>query len=236
MCIRVVLAGSLALVVPARAQTRSPVDGLDAYPNILAAGLVVAAVSGTSWDDFVKTRLLAPLEMTSATTSVLDLWDGADVARCYHCDLPGRIVGYERAKIANIVMPHVLTDSGVVPIPWRTVDNIGPAGAINANVVDAAKWIRMHLARGAYRGRRILSAGTVDELHSPQMLVSSAPPFPFGHFYAYGMGWFLSDYRGRKLVLHGGTVTGFVSTIALLPEEQLGVAVQIGRASCRERV
>src|SRR2546426_3367735 len=73
-------------------------------PNIMAAGLVVAAVSGIGWDDFMKTRVLAPREVTSATTSVLDLWDAADVAPCYYCELAGRTVGYERAKIPNIVM------------------------------------------------------------------------------------------------------------------------------------
>jgi len=186
---------------------------------------VLAAAAGMSWDEFMKTRVLGPLEMTSATTSVLELWDAADIAPCYECELPGRGVGYERAKIPNIAMPHVPTDSGPVRIPWRTVDNIAPAGSINANVVDVAKWVRMHLAKGVYRGRRILSAAAVSELHSPQMLMPGPPPFPSGHFYAYGLGWYLTDYRGRKLVLHGGAITGWNSTIAFMPEENVGVVV-----------
>ena len=42
-----------------------------AYNNVMfvAAGEVVAAVAGTSWDDFVERRILAPLGMSRTTTS-----------------------------------------------------------------------------------------------------------------------------------------------------------------------
>jgi len=199
-------------------------------PNLMVAAKVVAAVSGMDWRAFMKARVFDPLEMTSATTSVRDLWDPADLPPCYFCEIPsGRVPGHERARIPNIVMPHMPTDTGTRPIRWSPVDNIGPAGAVNANVVDVARFIRVHLAKGKYQGRRVFSEAVIEEMHSPQMLITGRPPYRggpgFGHFWAYGLGWFLTDYHGRRMVLHTGAIPGFHSGIVLLPDEQLGVGV-----------
>jgi hypothetical protein len=45
------------------------------------------------------------------------------------------------------------------------------------------------------------------------------------HFSGYGMGWGLRDYKGRKLVSHSGGVSGFVTRVMLVPEENLGVVI-----------
>ena len=49
--------------------------------------------------------------------------------------------------------------------------------------------------------------------------------YPEAHFLSYGLGWFLSDYRGRKLVEHGGAIDGMRALVAMIPEEQLGVVI-----------
>jgi hypothetical protein len=53
--------------------------------------------------------------------------------------------------------------------------------------------------------------------------------YPEAHFLAYGQGWFLSDFRGRKLVEHGGAIDGMRSEVAMLPEEKLGVVILTNR-------
>jgi CubicO group peptidase (beta-lactamase class C family) len=52
------------------------------YQNImyLAAGQVVAKVTGASWDDFIKRRIFQPLGMTSSSTSVTALQGIEDLA------------------------------------------------------------------------------------------------------------------------------------------------------------
>jgi hypothetical protein len=49
--------------------------------------------------------------------------------------------------------------------------------------------------------------------------------YPEAHFLNYGLGWFLSDYRGRKVVEHGGAIDGMRAEVAMIPEEKLGVVV-----------
>lgn len=207
---------------PRRFRDRSAYDDI----NYLLAGEVVAAVSGMSWAEFVKSRILGPLGMTSATTGYFELWDSKDLRPCPSSYLPDHPVGIEDARISNIVMDHVAGDDGPRPTPW-TFWNMAPAARVNANIEDAATWVRFQLGKGLYEGKRLLSAAVVEEIHSPQILWRRPPRlFPVspqsGHFWANGLGWFLTDYRGRKLVMHWGASSAF---IALLPEENLGVVI-----------
>jgi CubicO group peptidase (beta-lactamase class C family) len=178
------------------------------YQNImyLAAGEVVAAVSGKSWDDFIKQRFFLPLGMKSSTTSTCDLAAGANVAN-----------------------PHAKIDDKVEPIAWRNIDNVGPAGSINSSVAEMANWVRMQLADGEFEGRRLISSEVIQETRMPQTLVrlEGRPKefLPDAHFLAYGLGWSLHDYHDRKIVEHGGAIDGMRAKVALVPEEKLGLVI-----------
>jgi len=200
----------------------------------MAAAEIVTAVSQMSWGEFVKQRILEPLQMSSATTSVYDLWDAENVRPCWVCWLSGRTIGAEDARIENIAMPHISGEDGPQPIEWLAVEAAGPAGGMNASAHDLANWLRLLLGRGVYQGERLLSVAAVNEMHSAQVI--RQPPswyYPIqnrgadftGHFWAYGFGWAMTDYRGKKVVLHSGGVVGQGSSIALMPQERLGVAV-----------
>ncbi len=66
-------------------------------------------------------------------------------------------------------------------------------------------------------------------MHTPQTVIRAEPPYslfyPEAHFLNYGLGWFLSDYRGRKLVEHGGAIDGMRAQVAMIPEEKLGLVI-----------
>src|ERR1700745_2214499 len=49
--------------------------------------------------------------------------------------------------------------------------------------------------------------------------------FNESHFALYGLGWFLQEYCGRKIVAHTGGVNGFVTSVTLISEEKLGIIV-----------
>ena len=66
----------------------------------------------------------------------------------------------------------------------------------------------------------------IKEIRKPHTIVSDGPPlYNTGHFELYGLGFFLQDYQGRKIVSHTGGVNGFVSSVTLVPEEKLGIIV-----------
>ncbi len=178
------------------------------YQNIMyiTAGQVVAKVSGKTWDDFVRERIFAPLGMTASTTTIRGLESTADLAQ-----------------------PHAEIRDTVRAIPWRNIDNAGPAGSINSNVVDMAQWVRLQLGRGMYGTQRLISARLVDEMHQAHTVIrtdsAARASNPDTHLQAYGLGWFLQDYRGKVLVHHGGNVDGFTALVAMMPEEKFGVVL-----------
>jgi CubicO group peptidase (beta-lactamase class C family) len=178
------------------------------YQNILflAAGEVVAAVTGKSWDEFVRERFFIPLGMSSTVTSI----------RAFK---PGD----------NVATPHNELNDKIRVIRYSLVDGVGPAGAINSNVLEMAEWLRLQLGRGVYGGKRIFSQAVSREMWTPHTILPISEQNekfnPTRHFYTYGLGWFLSDYHGRKIISHGGGLDGMVSQVALVPEENLGVVV-----------
>ena len=47
---------------------------------ITAAGEIIPAVTGISWQDFIRDRLLIPLGMTDTVTGIGDLPEGGNIA------------------------------------------------------------------------------------------------------------------------------------------------------------
>lgn len=182
------------------------------YQNImfLAAGQILPALTGKSWDDFVRERIFTPLGMTSSSTSIKAL-----------------------AGSNNVAAPHAKIDEKVEVVPWRNIDNIGPAGSINSNVIDMAQWVRLQLGGGVYQNQRLLSSGAIKEMQASQTVIpfegAIEKLYPEAHFLTYGLGWFLSDYRGRKVVEHGGAIDGMRAEVAMMPEEKLGVVILTNR-------
>lgn len=180
------------------------------YQNImfLAAGEAVGAASGGSFEEFVRRRIFDPLGMKSASLSVI-----------------------EAQKAADHATPHIKRGAKIETMPWRNLDNVGPAGSINASVRDLASWIRFQLGDGSYEGRRLVSAQNLREMHTPQMTIRIEGrwkiffPESVTSQLNYGLGWFITDYRGEHLVMHGGTIDGFRASIVLVPKKGIGIAV-----------
>jgi CubicO group peptidase (beta-lactamase class C family) len=187
-----------------------------AYDNVLylVAGEVIQAVSGRSWEDFVTSRLLAPMGMTSS-----------DVR---HSAAGGA---------GNIAATHAPIDGKVRPIAPFLSDNTNPAGGIMSGAADMAKWLRVFLARGELpNGTRLFSESAWRQLTT---IVTPLPPATPGgklealrsNFRGYALGLDVRDYRGRPLFTHTGGLPGYVSRVAWLPEIGLGVAVLTNQES-----
>ena len=75
----------------------------------------------------------------------------------------------------------------------------------------------------------MISAAAIKEMQTPQTIIrlegQRGSLYPGAHFLTYGLGWFLSDYHGRKLVEHGGAIDGMRAQVGLIPEEKLGLVV-----------
>ncbi len=185
-----------------------------AYDNVLylVAGQVIETVSGQSWEDFVQSRILARVGMTGSTVR--------------HSSAAGGGGGGG----GNVAAPHAPIDGKVWPIAPFTSDNTNPAGGINSSATDIAKWMIVQLDSGRLAGSRLFSQNTARELWSVATPIRPGiPPAELtalkASFAGYGLGFFLRDYRGYKLVTHTGGLPGYVSRISLIPDRKLGIAV-----------
>lgn len=170
------------------------------YQNIMfmTAGEVIEAASGMSWDAFVKSRILNPIGMTS-TTSSFDVFSKAD----------------------NRAEPHINS----VLIDKLSYDNSGATAALNSSVNDMTKWLQFWLNEGIVGDDTLLSASAlrkIGTLHTP-LNTGSFDARNGVHFKGYAQGWFVMDYNGKKVMHHGGGLPGYITKVALVPEEDLGI-------------
>ena len=178
------------------------------YSNIMfvAAGEVIAAVTGKPWETYIQEEFLTPLGMSRALPNVSGV-----------------------STRDNLATPHTELDGEVAIVPWHTWTNAMAAGGIVSSVHDSARWLRLQLARGTLDEHEYFSPASSRKMWTPhisfQVSAGSEERFPSTHFRGYGLGWGLSDFLGRKLVAHGGALDGMFSRTALVPEENLGIIV-----------
>ncbi len=182
------------------------------YSNLMfmAAGQIIQVVSGLSWAEFIRNRLIEPLGMTRTFTGVREI-TGMD----------------------NIAQPHTFTRDRLFKVPYLELTAHAASGAINSSAWDMARWLRFQLANGRVGETQLVDSTILEETRTPHTLIPIDPEsrrlVPSRHFVAYGLGWSLFDYAGRFVVQHTGGVDGMLSLAAFLPEERLGVVILTNR-------
>lgn len=176
------------------------------YQNLMfvAAGEVIENVSGKPWAVFVKERILDPLGMTRTVASTRSLPD-------------------------NAAMPHNESGGTLRVLHRGNVDGAAAAAGLNSSVNDLSKWVRTQLGRGKFEGKQIFSEQQSWTMWQPylaqQISEQAAKSNPTRHFSGVGMGWFVYDYQGRKIINHSGGLDGMLSYTVLIPEENAGFVV-----------
>lgn len=178
------------------------------YDNLLyvVAGEVVERVSGTSWEEFVETRIMQPLGMTGSAASFKGL-----------------------KERSNIIDAHVTVDGNLQVAPKQENRLHNSSGGIYSNVSDLSKWVIMQLNSGRHGPnleKQIFSEKVHREMWTPQTIKPLPARGPYNsHFSFYGLGWNLTDINGFFQVYHTGTHTGIVTRVTMLPELNLGIIV-----------
>jgi CubicO group peptidase (beta-lactamase class C family) len=174
------------------------------YNNLmyLTAGYLTEVITGKTWEEAVRDRVLNPLGMKRSNFSVSDSQKDSDFAQPY---------GKREGRIEKL--------------PFRTITNIGPAGSINSSVNEMAQWVIAHLNGGKLGDRKIAEAATVNDMHRPYMTTGASSEFPEIVGGEYALGWFVDTYRGRRRVQHGGNIDGFSANVVLFPKDGIGMVV-----------
>jgi len=169
-------------------------------------GIIAEKITGKTWEENVRARILQPLGMTNTNFSVDTMAASADAS-----------VGY-----------YVKKDSIIHKLPYYHIDALGPAGSINSNVNDMAKWVITWINSGKFNDKQIIPASYVPEAIGSQMVIDGGLPpkeTPDLYFANYGYAWFLSSYRGHYRVEHGGNIDGFSASTSFFPSDSIGIIV-----------
>jgi CubicO group peptidase (beta-lactamase class C family) len=173
------------------------------YSNVMysTAGQLIEYITGTTWDAFLKSRLFEPLGMQNTNTSITAI-----------------------SRNTNAAWPHQEIEKEVIAIPRRNWDNAGPAGGVNSTMHDLALWLRFQLGTpGSLNETELVQSATMHEIHKPQVSLGSTGAY--GAQVSYGLGLYVRDYNGTRMLSHGGATDGFNTSAYLLPEHNLGIVV-----------
>lgn len=174
------------------------------YNNLmfLTAGYLTEVITGKTWEEAVRARVLDPLGMKRTNFSVVDSQKDNDFAQ-----------------------PYDKKDGEIKKIPFRPITNLAPAGSINSSVREMARWVTVHLNGGQYGDRKLAEAPTIADMHLAHMVTGATSAEAEITGGEYGMGWFVDSYRGHRRVEHGGNIDGFSANVVLFPKDDFGMVV-----------
>lgn len=169
-------------------------------------GLIAEKLTGQTWEQNIRSKILTPLNMTRTNFSVLDMAKNSDAS-----------LGY-----------YVKNDSIIKKINYYNIDAMGPAGSINSSVNEMSNWVITWINGGKFNGKEVIPSSFRQQAISSQMIAAAALPeedLPDVFFSNYGFGWSLTSYRGHYRVEHGGNIDGFSASTCLFPTDSIGIIV-----------
>lgn len=188
-----------------------------AYNNItfIVAARIIEKVTGKSWEENMRERILIPLGMTASSLNE----DGYKAAG-------------KKAAVAHDFRYVPTKDGhgrmGVTPLygeeralHWVTV--IGPAGGVMSTAEDMSKWVRFHLDMGKIPSGngdsiQLISRKNMEFLHTGAAFVKQDTT----SVRRYGYCWYVEDNEKYHLIYHTGTTWGFTAICGFVPEIHLG--------------
>lgn len=175
------------------------------YDNLLyiVAGEVVHRASGKTWNEFVEDRIMAPIGMTNSASTFSRLKD-----------------------TTNVIDPHVPIDGKLTVISRYKLHTFDAAAGLYASVNDLSNWLILQMNKGKFDGKQLFSEKQANEMWTPQTLMPNKPSAPyFSNFKTYGLGWQITDVKGKLQVSHTGGLEGIVTQTLMIPELKLGIVV-----------
>ncbi len=163
------------------------------------AEILVEKVSGVSFSQYIKDYITAPLGLKKTLTPV--------------DNIPAGLLSGTYAKLLK------------APLPTESFLAIG-AGGIYSSAEELCRFSQLFMTAGSYVN--LLSAQASDSMENPEYAKGLNPAQ--GSSLTYGLGWdSISTYPyesyGIKALVKGGDTLNYHSSLTVLPEENMAIAV-----------
>lgn len=194
-------------------EPKEPPRQIFLYNNMMyaAVGYIIELITGKTWEEFVRERILQPLGMSSSLYTISDMVTKPEFS----------VPFTEKRDTTEIYrIPYYDDTMGVAP-----------AGAIISNLDDMSHWLIALMNDGKYNGNLVFPPNVLKATMEPAISLPNAMGETRGFWEllnsTYGMGRWTASYRGHLLTYHGGDIDGFHSQVSILPQERIGVVVLV---------
>ncbi|PKN20532.1 MAG: hypothetical protein CVU71_01715 [Deltaproteobacteria bacterium HGW-Deltaproteobacteria-6] len=177
-----------------------------AYQNglWLVASDLIEKYTGKTWEQALQERLFNPLGMSDSSADKQSFLNAGDVSSL-HASEGDKVI--------------------VLPKNWEFLDwsyTAGPAGAINSNIVDMAKWLTFQMDNGKVNDKQLVSTAGMQVVHSPKTIVTSGSDVHKNIFYC--LGWLYMEHSPFPIIWHNGG-TSMKTMVAYVPEQKIGIVI-----------
>ncbi len=181
------------------------------YNNLMyaAVGYIIELLSGMTWEEYVREKILQPLEMHSTIYTIAEMLKHSDY---------------------GVPFTEKRDSDEIYQIPYyEEIEAVAPAGAIISNIDDISHWLIALMNDGKYGDNQVISSSILNATLEPAI----ALPNVLGETRdwwellnpVYGMGRQTVAYSGHLLTYHGGAIDGFYSQISFLPQHKFAALV-----------
>jgi len=169
--------------------------------NYVTLGMIIQAVSGQSYETYIREHIFKPLDMQNSFTSKTE------------AQRDGLAVGYQKWFGMPIASPNLPFVRGSLP-----------AGQLIMSAEDFGHYLIAQLNDGNYQGVSVLSPEGIADLHHPDVKMPNSNDF-------YGMGWEVQHFQDAQVIRHNGQVPGYTSDMFLVPQKNIAVAMVMNTSS-----
>ncbi|MBP6811428.1 MAG: serine hydrolase [Saprospiraceae bacterium] len=187
------------------------------YNNLMytAAGYSIELLTGKTWEEYLQANILNPLDMKSTVFTIADMRKSSDY-----------FTPYDEKRDTNILHP----------IPWyEEQGGVGPAGAVISNINDMSHWLVALMNDGKYKDKQVIPSAVLQATLQPSIPTGNSITAKYKEMQnpVYGMGRWVSSYRGHLYTEHGGALDGIYSQVSFMPQDSIGVIVFAIGDHCR---
>ncbi len=163
--------------------------------NYVTLGMIIQAVTGQSYEAYIKEHIFQPLDMQNSFVSKTEAQQA------------GLAVGFQKWLGIPVASPNLPFSRGSLP-----------AGYLTMSAEDFGHYLIAQLNHGSYQGVTLLSPAGMDVMYQPPVTTAGVGS-------AYGMGWEVQHFQEVQVLAHDGAVPGYTTAMFLVPEKNLALAM-----------
>ena len=177
------------------------------YNNMMfaSAGAVMENVTGKSWEEIVRQKILEPLDMKATCFTNEDMMRNNNYSLSY----------FEPDSTRKLLPELYMAQS----------EALGPAGIIKSNVEEMSHWMIAQLNGGKYKGRQAIPESAIRQTLVPNNIADKEGKWDELSNSLYALGRTIQTYKGYKIATHTGSIDGFYSNLTFIPGQQIGIFI-----------